>query len=97
RTWANWLRISWLLPRPPLELPTIQIGPLMTDDDVQAWGDMLHLRALLDELHNLCIDTGGRIDTVPVEAQRFSDAWFKHWPEDEAAALLAAWREGVAA
>lgn len=46
-------------------------NPMMTDDDVEFWSDILNFRALLDDIHDQCIRTGSRIqplDTVALAA-----------------------------
>lgn len=95
RTLANWRRTSWPASHEPLDLPTITIGPLMSDSDVVFHSDMIELRNQLDDLHNACIDTGeklrGWVDLV--DAHRFGLDWREQgWPVDEAAVMLAAWR-----
>lgn len=94
-TLATWLSTSWPASYEPLDLPTITIGPLMSDDDVAFHSDMIELRNQLDDLLNACIDSGEKLrDWVNlVDALRFGLDWHEQWPEDEAALMLARWRE----
>lgn len=46
------------------ELPTLQLPPTMTDDDVDFWGDILYFRGLLDDIAGQCtLDT--RLAPIP--------------------------------
>ncbi len=95
RTLANWMRASWPTTHEPLDLPTVTIGPLMSDDDVDFHSAMLELHTILADVHDTCIDSGEKLyDWVNlVDAHRFGLDWREQWPEDEAALMLARWRE----
>ena len=93
RVLAGWQRAANA--RALQDLPMIQIGPLMTDDDVDFHSDLIELRCQLDDLHAACTETGeklrGRVNLV--DAQRFSRDWREQqWPADEALTLIIAWR-----
>lgn len=90
RTLALWQRAANV--RALQDLPTIQIGPLMTDDDVNFHSDLIELRCQLDDLHGACIDTGEKLRgwINLTDAHRFGLEW--EWPADEALALITAWR-----
>lgn len=96
RTWANWRRTSWPASHEPLDLPTITIGPLMSDSDVVFHSDMIELHTILADVHDTCIDSGAKLRgwVNLVDAHRFGLDWHEEqWPEDEAALMLARWRE----
>lgn len=74
-------------------LPEFPAWPyVMTDDDVDFWGDILYMRGLVDEITASAsdgLDHGGDLyldvllEALPIET----------WPEaDRAADMLAAWR-----
>lgn len=99
RTLANWLRASWPATHEPIDLPTVQLGPLMSDDDVDFHSDMIELRNQLDDLLDGCMDTGEKLRgwVNLVDAHRFGLDWHEQWPVDEAALMIARWREQRAA
>jgi hypothetical protein len=87
-------------------LPAFPAWPyVMTDDDVQAWGDLLYMRGLVDAIEGACDDlmtSTSAIDRLwaehvcdnPLRSFEFDvDVYLEPWPADEAENLLAAWRE----
>ncbi|OMC02153.1 hypothetical protein A5733_26060 [Mycobacterium sp. NS-7484] len=64
---------------------------VMTDGDVEAWGDILYMRALVDEITNHA--TPRAIEEVLAGFPTDADSPLTDdWPHDDAADLLAAWR-----
>ncbi len=56
--------IPWQLPD---EIPALvlRLDPVMSDDDVNAWNDILYFRGLTDEIRDECIRTSGRLQPLP--------------------------------
>jgi hypothetical protein len=90
------------------DLPVFPAGMEFSDDDAEAWGDILYMRGLVDSIEDIQVQLLARIADAPttsdlawvVYLQRSARAWLpvslefsEPWPEDEAAKLLAAWRE----
>lgn len=72
---------------------------VVTDEDCQAWGDIIYMRSLVEDLVAEA-KAAGRVPTAPGGLIEFdTDLYLEPWPEfDPVAALLAAWRaEAVAA
>lgn len=76
-----------------------------TDDDIQAWNDILHMRALVDELLDT-LDTAltdHTFDALATTAELIEepsvefdiDLYLEPWPRDRAADMLTAWRAGT--
>jgi hypothetical protein len=86
-------------------LPAFPAWPyVMTDDDVNAWGDMIYMRGMVDEIAGTCARTSARIPATAREMRgdfcsvEFDiDLYLDPWPVDQAEKLLSAWREQVAA
>lgn len=54
RPWPHWL---------PLPIrPALQLDPVMDDDDTTAWGDILYVRGLLDDIVAESVRTRAHID-----------------------------------
>lgn len=90
RTLALWHQAANT--RALLALPTITLGPYMSDDDVEFHSAMLELHTMLEDLHDLCIESGEKLRgwVNLTDAHRFG---LDHpWPADEAEAMLQAWR-----
>lgn len=89
--WARFIaaqiRASWPATHEPLDLPTITIGPLMTDDDVDFHTAVLDLRNTLDDWKRACIANpfaGFGSGPELVDAERFIKAWTEQysWGKD---------------
>ncbi len=88
-------------------LPEFPAWPyVMTDDDVQAWGDILYMRALVEAIEALVTPTAAHDVLAGFErdgrglVDADADIHLGDWPADRAAEQLAAWRteaEAVAA
>ena len=84
------------------ELPLLQWPAVMTDEDVDAWGDILYMRGLVDELIDTldAAFTDHTFDTEATLAELIGapsieydvDRYLEPWPHDRAADMLAAWR-----
>jgi hypothetical protein len=80
-------------------LPAFPAWPyVMTDDDVDAWGDLLYLRGLVDAVVDICARTGARIPATDHRSVEFDiDTYLEPWPTADAAAeLLADWKQTAA-
>lgn len=86
-------------------LPAFPAWPyVMTDDDVEAWSDVLYIRGLIDAIGVVCSHTGARPTSLPfgqihqdtIAATGVDNSLFfptaNPWPADEAAELLATWK-----
>jgi hypothetical protein len=76
-------------------LPAFPAWPhVMTDDDVQAWGDVLYVRGLADAFLDACRTTGAL--PMPHTVEFDIDLYLEPWPADHAAQLLDAWKQVAA-
>ena len=84
------------------DLPLLQWPAVMTDDDVEAWGDLIYMRGLVADLID-ALDDGlvehtfdalaTAIELIDAPSAEYDiDIYLPPWPHDRAADMLAAWR-----
>lgn len=75
-------------------LPAFPAWPyVMGDADVEAWGDILYMRGLVDAITDVCADTGTRLHgSIEFDI----DLYLEPWPTDPAEQLLATWKQAAA-
>lgn len=81
-------------------LPPLRTWPheLMTDDDATAWGDILYMRGLVDDIEDTCAIDGARIPATARELRgdysiEFDiDLYLDPWPNDVAGLLINSWK-----
>jgi hypothetical protein len=64
---------------------------VMTDDDVNAWSDLLYMRSLVNDIVDMISVDGARI--APAGWVEFDvDLYLDPWPNDVAGMLIESWK-----
>lgn len=65
---------------------------VMTDDDVEFWGDVLYLRGLADAIHTSPVRPTLKTRDAHGSVEYDTEQYLEPWPPDNAATMLAAWQ-----
>lgn len=65
---------------------------VMTDDDVNAWSDLLYMRGIVNDIVDMCAIDGARARGDYRSVEFDVDMYLDPWPHDVAGQLIDSWK-----